>query len=171
MGKLNVKGLCKQIKDSRNNLIWSFDGKEHLITNRHWIIKLEHIVTDVLISLLTVFDGQSPDAGTSLKKHVFFSEIEKGVLISSPPLNEGRKSLSWTNFYRDYTGPRELLRVFSLDNSSVYINTNYLHVCGSSQLKVEGTNALRVIFFPEINYMVLPVRITNEIDILALVDA
>ncbi|MBW7475921.1 hypothetical protein K0T92_14340 [Paenibacillus oenotherae] len=169
MAVLNTKALCKQIRASRNQVIWSFNGEEHLITNRHWGVKFTELPTDIKVTLLTTFEGETPNINETLSKMSGIS-VKKPEALKLPfPSKENEKEAQWTLYLRQIDN--DLLRVFRIGDQFIYIKSSYLEAASDIGLKVVGTGPHQPLYFPEINYLVLPVRLQREPDLLSIMEA
>lgn len=166
MKGLNIKGLIKQIKQTKHNFIWSYSDKGHFLTNRHWAITLEVLPVEVLLTLLQIFEGDRPDIGQCFYKSR--GTISKNHNIPSPVLGNDCVEYEWTDYYKDYKYPSDgLMRIFKSNDQIMFINNDYLHAVEWRHRAVsEGYS--RPIHFPEINYMVLPFRINDHEDLLKI---
>lgn len=77
MNGLNIKGLIKQIKASKDGLIWSLKDGVHTITNRHWLISFNDVPKEVQVALFSIF-AQFPEEGSHIRNDRFSGTTLKG---------------------------------------------------------------------------------------------
>jgi hypothetical protein len=166
---LNIKGLIKQIKADKHQMIWSLNNGTHTITNRHWLIKFDALPREVLVTLLSIF-GEFPEDG-SLLQNVGYSDTPlRNVALTEErwkPVGEG-KPVKYTRYLHDFGSG--YLRVFKADDQFTFVKEEYLQAVdqnfGRENIKCNGT--YQPIFFADLNYLVLPMRMTKVDDLLTL---
>lgn len=168
MKNLNTKALCKQIKASRNQMIWSLKDGEHTISDRRWAIKSKTLSPDVRVTLLSIFEGDMPEEGGCL--HLQHGSILKNVAITTPEPEQGHVEYKRTKYVMDYEGAWKLRVFLNAENKAIYINEDFLGIC-DSRMQSFGSGNMRPLFYPEINYVVLPVRYVGENDLLSVMAA
>ncbi|MFS8215589.1 hypothetical protein [Paenibacillus polymyxa] len=166
---INIKGLCKQIKDDKKKIIWSLKDGVHSITNRNWMISFEEVPREVRLVLLSIFGG-FPEEGYLLQKTPFSDEPQRSVAVEPISLNrEMAKQAIRTDFLHTSSG-LDNLRVFKAGEGFVYIKERFLQAIdpnfGFTNMNSFGEMAPMV--FEDLNYIVLPVRIGKEKDLLTL---
>jgi hypothetical protein len=167
---LNIKGLCKQIKADKHCMIWSLNKGTHTITNRHWLIKFDALPREVLVTLLSIF-GEFPEDGTLLQNVGYSDTPLRNVALTEErwkPVAEG-KPIKYTRYLYD-DGDSRNLRVFKLEDQFVFVKEQYLQAVdenfGREDIKCNGV--YQPVFFADLNYLVLPMRMTKVDDLFTL---
>lgn len=166
---LNIKGLIKQIRTDKSRLIWSLYQGVHMVTNRHWMIEFEEVPREIMSVLLSIF-GQFPTEGYLIQTFSFGSEVVKADAIKNKGWDfNNAKQATVTKYIHDY-GESRYLRVFKADDEFYFVNETYLQAVdknfGFENVMSKGT--LQPLFFSNINYTVLPVRMHESYDLLTL---
>lgn len=167
---LNIKGLCKQIKSDKNSMIWSLRDGCHTITNRHWLIEFDEMPREVLVTLLSVF-GEAPEDGMLLQNAHYSDTPLRNVALTDErwkPVGEG-KPATYTSFIHD-AGRVGYLRVFKQEDQFIFINENYLQAVGEhfGRENIKCNGYFQPVYFENINYLVLPMRMTKVHDLFTL---
>jgi len=162
MNGLNIKGLVKQIKASKKDLIWSFKNGTHTISNRHWMINIVNLPQDVKIALFSIF-AEFPEEGKHIRYDRFSESVMRGDSIDFEGIKNGANKGSAgdrTKFTSDISDYKA--RVFKREGTYVYVNEAYLLAVEGYSGEILMTDWKRPIFFKDENYLVLPYRVVNE---------
>lgn len=81
--EINEKELVKQIRSSKNRIVWSIQEEEHFITNRVWAVRYKKLPTAVLTALFAIF-AEIPENNTTL-------HTTSGIPQKSEPVIDIRK--------------------------------------------------------------------------------
>lgn len=165
MKGLNIKGLCKQIRESKHKLIWSLNEGVHTITNRHWLINLSALPYEVKIELLKTFEGIEIQEGQMINSYHDIGLVDKPLNI--PKQENETVEFEWTDYYRNCAS-LGMTRVFRHGETIKYINTSYLQAVSEGLVPTSINSSLGNLLFEEIGYMILPVRVNDGHDILAV---
>ncbi|MGG3307358.1 hypothetical protein ABER23_08015 [Paenibacillus lautus] len=167
---LNIKGLCKQIKSEKRHIIWSLSKGTHTITNRHWLIKFDALPREVLVTLLAIF-GEFPEEGMLLNNVGYSDTPLKHTALrdeSWKPVGD-EKPATLTSYLHD-AGDSGYLRVFKSEDQFTFVREEYLQAVdqnfGRENIKFYGI--FQPIFFADMNYVVLPMRMPKVNDLFTL---
>ncbi|MEK3851241.1 hypothetical protein MKX59_19565 [Paenibacillus sp. FSL R7-0340] len=166
---LSIKGLCKQIKADKNRMIWSLKDGVYSITNRHWMITLTELPREVKTVLLTIF-GDFPEEGRCLQNTSYSaiplnSPSVDGLILDREHAVPARK----TDYLLSSSKVGDL-RIFKAGEDFIYIKESFLEAIDPN-LGFENMSSfgkLSPFIFEDLNYVVLPVRIGEEKDLLTL---
>lgn len=78
--------------------------------------------------------------------------------------------MEWTQYFKDY-GDRGFLRIFKKGTDVLFVNSDYLLAVESYIDPIGSAQQFGMIVFEDINYKVLPVRISNFEDIFSIMEA
>jgi len=157
---LNVKGLCKQIKASKNNLIWSLKDGIHVITNRHWMITFEEIPKEVLVTLFSLF-VKMPEEGTALQASHFNREVSELIAVDVDKIRETAKNGTISTLTNLFSRSGDLVtRIFKTSEGFLYVKADYMHAINEygdvGEILSSGKHS--PVLFKNINYLILPYR-------------
>ncbi|OXL83152.1 hypothetical protein BCV73_08725 [Paenibacillus sp. SSG-1] len=158
---LNIKGLCKQIKASRKNMMWSLNDGVHTITDRYWMAQFKEIPKEVQIELYAIF-AQFPEEGMHIRYDRFSDSILKGVFIDHTSILDGANKgepAKDTRFSYDLNGMTA--RVFKRDDIYSYVNEGYLLAVKEYDGEILMTGKMQPVYFKDASYLVLPYRMGN----------
>lgn len=161
---LNTKGLCKMIQESKHRIIWFKEDGVYYITNRSWAIKFDIVPRDVLIKLFSI-TAAVPEEGQALVMASYLDE----PLVQVPPnmkdiFDTALKGVpaQRTSFIK--SDEKLLMRIFKTDKEKMFIDEKYLQLVDfkSYEGEIIGSGRMSPIIFKEMNYLVLPYRLTND---------
>lgn len=164
MKGLNIKGLCKQIKESKWSIIWSLKDGKHMITNRQWMIVLDALPKDVSITLFSIF-AEMPAEGQSLQNNRFIREHSHQVALDVEKIFEEAKGGSEakdTGFI--YSIGESNTKVFKSSNAFAYVNEKFLAAVDADSYRgrVLLSGRMSPLYYEDINYIALPYRVSND---------
>lgn len=158
MNGLNTKGLIKQIKASKNSLIWSLKDGVHTITNRHWLISFNDVPKEVQVALFSIF-AQFPEESTHIRNDRFSGTTLKGDPIGFESIVRGAekgKHAMDTRFIYDMRGMKA--RVFRQGDVFAYVDESLLHAVDEYRGEILMSGVMTPVYFKDVNYLVLPYR-------------
>ena len=163
---LNTKGLCKMIQESKHRIIWFKTEGVYYITNRSWAIKFDVIPRDVLVKLFSI-TAAVPEEGQSL---VMASYLDEPLVQVPPNMKEIYETAlrgipaKRTDFLK--SSDKLLMRIFKTANEKIFVDEKYLQAVDMQNYDGEiiGSGRMSPIIFKNLNFLILPYRITNVED-------
>jgi|GEM_PF-4782568 len=162
MKSINVKGLVKQIKASKKNMMWSLKDGVHTLTDRYWLVQFREIPKEVQIALYAIFT-QFPEEGTHIRYDRFSGSILKGDSIDHAAILDGAskgEKAKDTGFSYDLAGIRT--RVFKKNNIFAYVNENLLLAVDEYDGDILVSGRMQPVYFKDANFLALPYRMGNR---------
>lgn len=153
---INEKELVKQIKASKNRLIWNVQDNVHYITNRHWAVRYEKLPTSVLTALFSIF-AEIPKNNSSF--HNF-----QGILQKTEPSVNIQKIMTMDDSLKPgqiteiLVENSILMRVIECSGDLIYINNDYIKMVDNFDDQPLCSGSMSPVFFCEGNLIIFPYR-------------
>lgn len=169
---LNLKEISKQIKASgkSGSLIWSREQEQHFITNRHFLLRVDEVPSEVLIALFSVF-LKVPEKGETLNCYAGkIQDNEKQKPISFEKIYTPDKQTEKgevTPFIKEL-GEKMQARVIQFPGHFTYINEQFMKMTNDKE-PVSTKGPMTPIYFADRNLILLPYRVHETKDDAALV--
>ncbi|MGG6309830.1 hypothetical protein [Paenibacillus macerans] len=162
---LNHKEIAKQIKASGKHgyLIWSRQKKQHFISNRHFLLNVEEVPSEILISLFAIF-LKIPAVGETLVCNfgrVQDEESQKPIKFDQIYMPD-KQSIKGqvTPFIKDY-GDKISMRIIKFPDRFTYINEQYMKMT-SDREPISTDIAMAPVYFADNSLILLPYRINDK---------
>lgn len=164
---LNLKEISKQIKASgkSGSLIWSREEKQHFITNRHFLLRVEEVPSEVLIALFSIF-LKVPEKGETLTCYAGkIQDTEKQKPISFEKIyipEKQNEQGEFAPFIKDL-GNKLQARVIQFPGHFAYVNEQYMKMTNDTE-PVSTNGPMTPIYFADRNLILLPYRVHETKD-------
>lgn len=166
---LNLKEVSKRIKESgkRGSIVWTRVKDGHFISNRHFLLKLPEVPSEVLIALFSIF-LRIPEVGETLI--INFGIIEDPNNKKTKPIDyskiykpedqcvEGQV----TSFMRDVDDKTQM-RVIHFHDQFKFVNEKYMKMTTEKTGKSTG-DPYTPIYLADNSLMLLPYKVNQESD-------
>lgn len=154
---INEKELIKQIKASKNSLVWSVQDEVHYISNRHWAVRYKNLPTIVLTTMFSIF-AEIPGNNSSFS--TAFGEIQKDRPLvdvqTNMTLGESVKPGKITDVLVENGS---LMRVVECCGDLIYISNDYIQMVQNFDDQPLCSGLYLPVFFCDGNLIILPYRV------------
>ncbi|MCL6605525.1 MAG: hypothetical protein K6T94_21885 [Paenibacillus sp.] len=164
---LNLKEISKQIKSSgkSGSVIWAREEKQNFISNRHFLLRVDLVPSDILVALFTVFlkvpavgetlicsFGKVQDQGN--KKPITFTTIY------NPEKQTDKGKV--TSFIKE-SGEKLQMRIIQFSEHFTYVNEQLMKMTTDKEPMSIG-GPMMPVYFAEGNLLLLPYKVSTPED-------
>ncbi|MNC15677.1 hypothetical protein D3C75_635010 [compost metagenome] len=159
---LNLKEIAKQIKASgkSGSVIWSREENQHFISNRHFLLRVEEVPSELLIALFTIF-LKVPALGETLNCNFGQIQDNQKPLNFDKIYNPDKQSQKGTvtPFIKE-SGEKLQMRVIQFPDHFSYINEQFMRMT-SDKYPISTSSPMMPVYFAENNLVLLPYRVVS----------
>ncbi|MEC0140449.1 hypothetical protein P4H94_26765 [Paenibacillus macerans] len=161
---LNLKEISKRIKESgkHGSIIWSRQKERHFVSNRHFLLKVEEVPSDILISLFSVF-LKVPIVGETLICNLGKIEEPENIkpIDFDKIYNPEKQCVNGqvTPFLKE-TDKKLKMRVIHFPDCFKFINEQYMKMTTEKDAK-STTDPVAPVYFANDQLMLLPFRLIS----------